>query len=201
MFWGLRLFVSPTPAPGHAVAVVDPAPARGDLSRLFGVQQVAQPDAPPPESTRFKLIGVMAARGSEARTPGVALVSVDDKPARPYRAGARIEERVFLREVSARGAAFGPETGPVAFTLEVPRLPDPATGTLTPVDPAQLQVDPPPARVADPPPPAPPPPPVEAPQAQPSDLPGAANRGDPAAGGPSMQRGGSGGPPGPNGRQ
>ncbi|GLS92925.1 hypothetical protein [Piscinibacter gummiphilus] len=145
VFWGLRLFVSPTPAPANAVAVVDVAAAGGDLSRLFGVTQVAVPDAPPPESTRFRLLGVLAARDSgNPGAPGVALVSVDGKPPRPYRAGARVEDRLFLKAVSLRTASFGPDQGPVSFTLEVPRMPEPATGTLTPVDASQLQIAPPP---------------------------------------------------------
>lgn len=205
VFWGLRLFVSPTPAPGNAVAVVDVASAGGDLSRLFGVEQAPAVDAPPPESSRFRLLGLLASRDSASGLPGVALVSVDGKPPRPYRAGARVEDRVFLREVSLRAAAFGPEQGPVSFTLEVPRLPDAATGTLNPVDPSQLQVNPPPAPVASP------PPPVQQPQSAPQSPPPGGAQPDGGAGAmggpppdnlpPRFQRGGSGGPPGPGNRQ
>lgn len=157
VFWGLRLLVRPTPAPAHAIAVADAATGRGDLSRLFGVEQGPAVEAPPPESTRFKLLGVLASPGATpGEGPGVALISVDGKPPRPYRAGARIEDRLVLQSVSLRTAAFGPAEGPPAFTLEIPRMPEPATGTLNPVDPSEMQIAPPPS--VAPAPPAPPPP-------------------------------------------
>ena len=186
VFWGLGLFVSPTPAPANAVGVVDTAAAGGDLSRLFGVTQAAVPDAPPPESSRFRLLGVLAAKDSgNPGAPGVALLSVDGKPPRPYRAGARVEDRLFLKAVSLRTASFGPDQGPVSFTLEVPRMPEPATGTLSPVDSSQLQIAPPPAPQMPPPQPA---------QAMPGDAqnPNAGPMGGPPPDNqpPPMQRGG-----------
>lgn len=194
VFWGMRLLVRPTPAPGHAVAVVDAGTARSDLSRLFGVEQVAAAAEPPPESTRFKLLGVLAPPGAvQGAGPGVALISVDGKPPRPYRAGARVEDRLVLQTVGLRTAALGPADGPAAFTLEIPRMPDAATGTLSPVDPSQLQFTPPPAMV--PPPPPPPPPPTQVPAeaapagTEPAGVPG----GMPPPGGP-------GGPDGSPGR-
>lgn len=168
VFWGMRLLVRPTPAPAHAVAVVDAGTARSDLSRLFGMEQVAAVAAPPPESTRFKLLGVLAPPGAvQGAGPGVALISVDGKPPRPYRAGARVEDRLVLQSVGLRTAALGPADGPAAFTLEIPRMPDAATGTLSPVDPSQLQITPPPS--VAPPPPPPPPTPQPAPAAFPPD--------------------------------
>jgi len=198
VFWGLRLFVSPTPAPTNAVAVVDGAAAGGDLSRLFGVTQGPAPDLPPPESSRFRLLGVLASKDNAGNpgSPGVALVSVDGKPPRPYRAGARIEDRLFLQAVSLRTASFGPEQGPASFTLEVPRMPEPATGTLTPVDASQLQMTPPPQQPQPAPQVAPQVPPV---QANPADAqnPNAGPMGGPPPDNqpPPMQRGG----PGPGG--
>ena len=144
MFWGLRLFIAPTPAPGHAVVVVDAVAGGGDFSRLFGAEAVAAPDVPPPESTRFKLVGVLAEPDTEGES-GVALVSIDGKPPRPYRVGAPIEDRLTLQAVGVRSASFGPAQGATSFTLEAPRMAEPATGTLSPVDASQLQVSPPPA--------------------------------------------------------
>ncbi|MBC7938848.1 MAG: general secretion pathway protein C, partial [Chitinophagaceae bacterium] len=60
LFWGLRLFVKPTPTPRDAMVAQAGSGARGDLTRLFGV------DPPPPvvESVpapvaddRFQLVG------------------------------------------------------------------------------------------------------------------------------------------------
>ena len=144
VFWGLRLFVTPTSAPAHAVAVVDAVGGGGDLSRLFGAEAMPEPDAPPAESTRFKLVGVLAERNADGRF-GVALVSIDGKPARPYRVGASVEDSLKLQAVGANSASFGSTQGVTAFTLEVPRLPEPATSTLNPLDSSQLQVVPPPA--------------------------------------------------------
>ncbi|MGE5865011.1 MAG: hypothetical protein ACM32J_07920 [Rhizobacter sp.] len=183
----------PTPAPAHAVAVVDAGTTRSDLSRLFGVEQVAAAAAPPPESTRFKLLGVLAPPGAvQSAGPGVALISVDGKPPRPYRAGARVEDRLVLQSVGLRTAALGPADGPAAFTLEIPRMPDAATGTLSPVDPSQLQFTPPPA-VVPPPPPPPTPAPAPADAVPPGTDPAGVPGGMPPPGGP-------GGPDGTPGR-
>lgn len=193
VFWGMRLLVRPTPAPAHAVAVVDAGTTRSDLSRLFGVEQVAAAAAPPPESTRFKLLGVLAPPGAvQSAGPGVALISVDGKPPRPYRAGARVEDRLVLQSVGLRTAALGPADGPAAFTLEIPRMPDAATGTLSPVDPSQLQFTPPPA-VVPPPPPPPTPAPAPADAVPPGTDPAGVPGGMPPPGGP-------GGPDGTPGR-
>lgn len=190
VFWGLRLFVSPTAAPSSAVSVADGTAVRGDLSRLFGAAEVAAAEAPPAESTRFQLLGVLAGGGDA----GVALISVDGKPARPYRAGARVDDQLLLRGVTQRTAAFGPAQGPVSFTLEIPRMAEPATGTLSPVDPSQLQVAPPQPR--RPMPSIAPAPPV----AQPGMDPGANPGGVPATPDRVPARGGPGGPSGAGGR-
>lgn len=195
VFWGLRLFVSPTAAPASAVSVADGTALRGDLSRLFGAVEVAAAEAPPAESTRFKLLGVLAGQNAADVSSGVALISIDGKPPRPYRAGARVEDQLVLRSVSLRTAAFGPEQGPVAFTLEIPRMAEPATGTLNPVDPSQLTVAPPP-RPVPPQPQQPAPSIAPAPMAAPPSVEGGANPGgaSPSTSNRFRPRGGPGGP-------
>lgn len=131
VFWGMRLVVRAEPVPSNAMVVGESASARGDLSRLFGADPVAQAAVAPAASTRFRLLGVMAAKpGPEGMTPGVALISIDGKPARAFTAGARIEDRLVLQNVSLRTASIGVEQGPTSFVLEIPALPPPATGTL-----------------------------------------------------------------------
>jgi general secretion pathway protein C len=131
VFWGMRLLVRADPVPLNAVVVGESANARGDLSRLFGAEPVTQVAVAPAASTRFKLLGVMAAKaGPEGMAPGVALISVDGKPARAFTAGARIEDRLVLQNVSLRTASIGVEEGPTSFVLEIPALPPPATGVL-----------------------------------------------------------------------
>jgi general secretion pathway protein C len=131
VFWGLRMFVRPQPAPAYAVAVGDSVAMRGDLSRLLGATAVASAEkaAPAPElASRFKLLGVMA--GKQRDGAGFALIAVDAKPARAYPVGARVDGELVLQAVSLRTASIGPSQGSPAVTLEVPALPAAATGTL-----------------------------------------------------------------------
>lgn len=138
-FWGLRLLSNPSPVPSHALAVSAAGGARGDLTRLLGAEPVATAAAESPASSRFKLLGVMAAqqRGEAARSdegaPGFALISIDGKPARAYAAGASVEDRLVLKSVSLRSASLGPPDGAASIVLEVPRLPAPNTGSLPPI--------------------------------------------------------------------
>jgi len=132
--WVLRLAVPARPAPAHATTVDTAASARADLSRLFGVDVV--PSTAPPEpavvvnSSRFKLVGVAAARSPRGAREGVALIAVDGKPARAFRVGAVVDGDAVLQEVRARGASLGPRGGAAAISLEIPALPPPATGSL-----------------------------------------------------------------------
>lgn len=132
MFWGLRLTARAAPAPANAVPVNDSVRLAGDMTRLFGAEPVAQAEAPStPTDSRFKLIGVMAARPDDAGlSTGLALIAIDDKPARPFAAGARIDERLVLKTVGPRSAALGPQDGAATIVLEIPPLAAPATGEL-----------------------------------------------------------------------
>lgn len=132
-FWGLRLMVRPTVAPPGAVALNESVSMGGDLSRLFGAEDAPEQVAASPESSRFKLIGVMAAKptGDDGATPGIALIAIDDKPARPFIAGSWVEDQLVLKSVGQRSASLGPAQGPATIVLEIPPLPPPATGSLT----------------------------------------------------------------------
>lgn len=131
VFWGMRLVVRADPVPLNAAVVGESTSARGDLSRLFGAEPVAQVAVAPAASTRFRLLGVMAAKpAAQGMTPGVALISIDGKPPRAFTAGARIEDQLVLQNVSLRSASIGVDQGPASFVLELPALPPPATGTL-----------------------------------------------------------------------
>lgn len=127
--WGLRLFVPARPAPLHTVTADTAVSPRGDLTRLFGVEAPPPPaDAPPPPDARFKLVGVAAPRSGAGE--GYALIAVDGKPARAFRLGAVVDGMTVLQEVRARGATLGPRNGPATVTLEIPPLPQAATGTM-----------------------------------------------------------------------
>jgi general secretion pathway protein C len=129
VFWALRLGARGPSAPPYTVPVGDSLPARGDLSRLLGSAPAASgPAAAPEASSRFRLVGVAAPLASAPQ--GIALVSIDGKPARPFRVGAHVDGDLLLRSVAQRSAVFGPASGGTAFTLEIPPRAPPATGTL-----------------------------------------------------------------------
>jgi general secretion pathway protein C len=130
-FWGMKLFARPTPVPAHA-AIVDPSVAvAGDLGRLFGADPAPAAEAAvaaPAADARFRLIGVVAPRGSGPRDGGVALIALDGKPPKAYRVGAAVDGELVLLGVHARGAALGPRGQPAQVALELPALPPPSTG-------------------------------------------------------------------------
>lgn len=64
---------------------------------------------------RLQLQGVLA----DGTKRGTALISVDGKPAKPYRVGSAIEEGLEVLSVAARSASIG-SNGATAFTLELP---------------------------------------------------------------------------------
>lgn len=138
VFWLLRLAVEAPPAPPHASTVAFAPTGRADWAPVLG--------RPPPETlpeddeeaevdaaaaSRFRLIGVVAPRTPRDRQ-GVALISVDDGPAKAFRVGAPVDGATVLQSVHAFGASLGPLGGPAAVELALPALPPPATGTLPP---------------------------------------------------------------------
>lgn len=122
VFWGLRLAggersISVPMSPARQVAAVDPEA----LARLLGSSPVAGTLAAPPPAvslaSRFQLVGVAAAARSGA---GAAVISVDGKPARPFRVGSSIEEGVVLQSVRGRQAVLA--SGPTQVVLELPAV-------------------------------------------------------------------------------
>ena len=65
------------------------------------------------------LVGIVA----NAKNSGAALISLDGKPARPYRVGAKVDDGLVLKSVAPRRAmlASGPDA-PESVTLELPAL-------------------------------------------------------------------------------
>lgn len=152
VFWGLRLLVTPRPVPPQTQPVGAAVVARGDVARLFAsAAPQAESNAPtqPALASRFKLLGVMAPKDSErGRGQGVALIAVDDKPARAYRVGARVDQALVLQSVAQRSAVIGPAQGAPAVKLDLPPPAPPATGSLPP---AAALLAPEPAPVVPPP--------------------------------------------------
>ena len=126
VFWGLKLTGGPSPvnvpvAPLRPVAAVDPAA----IARLLGSAPAAATLAVPTPvaslASRLQLVGVVAGERSGG---GAAVISVDGKPASPYRVGSAIEEGLVLQSVHGRQAVLA--NGATQVTLELPPLRAPA---------------------------------------------------------------------------
>jgi general secretion pathway protein C len=140
--WGLRLSGHTLGVPAHAQLLAPQHSQRGDPMRLFSQPPVAEQAAAPVQSSRFRLVGVVApvqvgaakaggqARPARGDAVGVALLSTDGKPARAYRVGAPVDGGWVLQAVGRRSASLGPAGGVAALQLELPALPPAATGSL-----------------------------------------------------------------------
>ena len=133
--WGLKIFVQPPAAPPQALVAETGRAARGDLTRLLGVDPpppVAVKAPVPAADARFKLVGVVSPRSPQAAREGLALIAVDGKPPRAYRVGALVEDPHVLQAVNPRGATLGPVDGPALVALKLPPPSSAATGVLPP---------------------------------------------------------------------
>ena len=130
MYWGLRLLARPAVTPAHA-AMAAPAPPRpADLTVLFGAPVTAAAPlavAAPVADSRFRLLGVMAPKSSST-TQGLALISIDGKPARAFAAGASVEDQLTVISVGHRKVELGPRGGQALVVMELPIQPPAARG-------------------------------------------------------------------------
>ena len=130
--WTMRLGSQSQPVPAHATTASTAAAVGGDLSRLFGQPPAAPVAAAPvaaavPADDRFKLLGVVAPR--VGTTTGLALISVDGKPARAVGLGREVEPGVRVIKVSHRQVDLGPGgTEPATVSLTLQALPEPNRG-------------------------------------------------------------------------
>ena len=120
--WGLPLFTRSTPVPPGASLAVPAPPAGADLARLLGQAPVQQEEVEPAvvADSRFRLLGVVAPRPGQGR--GLALISVDGKPARAVGVGRELEPGLRLLTVGHRQAELGPAAGTTQVTLTLPPL-------------------------------------------------------------------------------
>lgn len=129
VFWGMRFTVRPLGMPNYALPTGLEQALHGDVARLFPTKPLAPTAAALPTSSRFQVLGVMAAREPES-PQGLALIAVDGKPPRAYHVGAVVEGDVSVQAVTQRSVRLGPKGGTTAFVLDLPALPMPATGQL-----------------------------------------------------------------------
>lgn len=131
-FWGIRIFAATRPVPLGAQAPMAAIPPAGPMERLFGAVVVPTAQVAPshPESERFQLVGVIASRNDADPKSGLAIVTIDGQPARPWHVGATLDGNTTLLAVAKRTADFGPVGGPATFTLQLPEPAAAETGTL-----------------------------------------------------------------------
>jgi general secretion pathway protein C len=140
VFWGARAFSAAKPIPpGAAVAPNATVATSGPLNKVLGMTLVARAAEAEPvdEDSRFRLLGVVAPRTGSIGG-GVALISVGDEPAKPYRVGATIDGDAVLLAVAMRRAEIGPRGGPASVQLELPS-PDSAFVSAMPSGQAPMQ--------------------------------------------------------------
>lgn len=135
--WVLQLGARGPGVPPQTV-LASASPAAGvDLSRLLGTAppplpaeaMPAEPAVPAvPADARLRLLGVVAPR--PGYTAGLALISVDGKPARAVARGREIEPGgLRVLQVQHRKVELGPALGqPPTVALELPMLPEAARG-------------------------------------------------------------------------
>ena len=124
VYWGLKWPGQANDASAASIAAPEaPAIDPQTLARALGGGLVAQtPQAAPAAglaASRLTLVGVVAT----SKQAGTALISVDGKPARPYRVGAKVENDLVLLSVGTRRASLSASAnGPVSVVLELPLL-------------------------------------------------------------------------------
>ena len=139
VFWGLRLLTRPSPVPGSAVVASAPAAATGDLDRLLGAPPLQAEAAVPQADSRFKLLGLIAPRAGQVsgHGSGLALISVDGRPARAVAVGREVETGgLRLLAVSQREADLGAAGAAPSVKLVLPMLAEANRGR--PGDPAGM---------------------------------------------------------------
>lgn len=141
--WGLLAFVSvywlqllldrPLSAPAHTVAVGAGAAPLADLTRLLGTTAEAAVEAAPVVQSRYRLVGLVAPKPGSDRHQGegLAVIAIDDAPARAVRVGGAVDAQLQLLALDARSASLG-AGGVVSLTLRLEPPPAAATGALPP---------------------------------------------------------------------
>ena len=119
LYWGLRLSADRSMTAIPTVAAVPTVIDSQAVARLLGATAAPAAANAPSVASRFALQGVVA--GSPGG--GAALISVDGKPARPFRVGSTIEEGLILQSATARQVTFAASRGgPAVLTLDMPLL-------------------------------------------------------------------------------
>jgi len=118
-YWVLR-WPQPAVLPPLAAGALEPAaPDTQALARMLG-QAAAPVAAAVAPAGRYALTGVLAGPGPR----GAALISIDGKPAKPFRVGALVSDNLYLQSVVGRRAvlAAGAADAAPSLTLDMKPL-------------------------------------------------------------------------------
>lgn len=120
VYWVLRW---PTREAGPALPVSAgntdvPAASTTVVAQLLGARSTpAESEVAPDAASRFQLTGIIALGGGR----GVAVVSVDGKPPKHYRAGSQLDEGLVLQSIEKRRVAVASGAkAAVLFYLDLP---------------------------------------------------------------------------------
>jgi general secretion pathway protein C len=135
-YWGLRWFGKGPGVPAGTTPAVVESALRGDVSRLLAgpakPQATSAAPAPTALTGRVQLLGVVAPRQEDGRT-GVALLTLDGKPARAYKVGQVVDGDLVVQKILQKQVHIGRADAPASLTLDLAGLPAANTGTLPPV--------------------------------------------------------------------
>jgi general secretion pathway protein C len=120
VYWVLR-WPQPAVLPPLPAGALEPAaPDTQALAHMLGQAAAPAATAVAPAG-RYALTGVLAGPGPR----GAALISIDGKPAKPFRVGALVSDNLYLQSVVGRRAvlAAGAVDAAPSLTLEMKPLP------------------------------------------------------------------------------
>ena len=115
--WGLR-WSATGESPSYASVATQALPEVDVSAAARSLGAASAPTAAAPAlASRFQLQGVM----SGASGAGIALMTVDGKPAKPFRVGAVVADGLVLQSADGRRISLGAAVdGPQALVLELP---------------------------------------------------------------------------------
>jgi general secretion pathway protein C len=117
-YWAFK-FVTTKPVVAAPVAAPTVVVDSKAIGKLLGASDIVavKPVVVPVSTTKYLLFGI----ASTVRGTGVALIGIDDKPARPYRLGSKVADDLVLKSLTKTKAVLAASaTAPDGVTLELP---------------------------------------------------------------------------------
>jgi general secretion pathway protein C len=117
-YWAFK-FVTTKPVAAAPVAVPAVVVDSKAVAKLLGASDIVavKPVSAPVSTTKYLLFGI----ASTLRGAGVALIGIDDKPARPYRVGSKVADDLVLKSLTKTKVVLAASSSaPDGITLELP---------------------------------------------------------------------------------